>query len=255
MLAVALAVLAPAARAHTQIQRATPGPGEVVEGDVDSVVLEFLDPVMPTPTIEVTGPDGAPVAGLGDTRSSGDDVATVDFDALTEAGEYRVDYSWVAVDGAAQQGAHQFSFEPSNVDQTRPVLPVTTDTLRLFLHVLAATIWVGGQLTLAGLVPGLRALDPDAPRMAARRFNRIAWPAFAVLVVTGVWNVFESSVGDRGTDWQLTLLVKLVVVALSGVSAAAHATTSSRVVLAAAGAVAGLTSLLAVFLGVQLTFG
>lgn len=27
------------------------------------------------------------------------------------------------------------------------------DTIRLFLHVLAATIWVGGQITLAALVP------------------------------------------------------------------------------------------------------
>lgn len=135
------------------------------------------------------------------------------------------------------------------------MLPVTTDTVRLFLHVLAATVWVGGQLTLAGLVPGLRALDPDAPRAAARRFNRIAWPAFSVLIVTGVWNLFESSVGNRGTDWQVTLLVKLVVVALSGVSAAAHAATASRVVLAVGGAVAGVSSVAALFLGMQLALG
>ncbi|HEY1119769.1 MAG TPA: CopD family protein [Acidimicrobiales bacterium] len=135
------------------------------------------------------------------------------------------------------------------------MLPVTTDTVRLFLHVLAATVWVGGQLTLAGLVPGLRALDPDAPRAAARRFNRIAWPAFSVLIVTGVWNLFESSVGNRGTDWQVTLLVKLVVVALSGVSAAAHAATASRLVLAVGGAVAGVSSVAALFLGMQLALG
>jgi hypothetical protein len=29
------------------------------------------------------------------------------------------------------------------------VLSVGWDTIRLFLHVLAATIWVGGQITLA----------------------------------------------------------------------------------------------------------
>ena len=44
------------------------------------------------------------------------------------------------------------------------MLPVTWATVRLFLHVLAASVWVGGQITLAGLVPGLRGLGADAPR-------------------------------------------------------------------------------------------
>jgi putative copper export protein len=135
------------------------------------------------------------------------------------------------------------------------VLPITLDTVRIFLHVLAATVWVGGQLTLAGLLPGLRALGPDAPRAIARRFNRIAWPAYGVLLVTGVWNLFEVSFGDRGTAWQVTLFVKLVVVALSGVAAATHAMSSSKAVLAIGGAMAGLSSLAALFLGIQLASG
>jgi hypothetical protein len=69
------------------------------------------------------------------------------------------------------------------------MLSVSWDTIRLFLHVLAATIWVGGQLTLAALVPALRRLGAEIPRAAARRFNQVAWPAFAVLVLTGVWNI------------------------------------------------------------------
>ena len=60
------------------------------------------------------------------------------------------------------------------------MLAVSWDTIRLFLHVLAATIWVGGQLTLAALVPVLRHLGTDVPRAAARRYNQAAWPAFAV---------------------------------------------------------------------------
>lgn len=135
------------------------------------------------------------------------------------------------------------------------MLPITLDTIRAFLHVLAAAVWVGGQLTLAGLVPGLRALGPDAPRTVARRFNRIAWPAYGVLVVTGIWNLLESSFGARDATWQVTLFVKLVVVALSGASAAAHAMTASRAVRALGGAVAGLSSLAALFLGVQLATG
>ena len=47
-------------------------------------------------------------------------------------------------------------------------------TVRLFLHVIAATIWVGGQFALAGLVPVLRAQDPGLPKIAAQAFNRIA---------------------------------------------------------------------------------
>src|SRR5438270_2165545 len=99
------------------------------------------------------------------------------------------------------------------------MLSVHAATIRLFLHVLAETVWVGGQLTLAGLVPALRALGPAAPRTVARRFNRIAWPAFAVLIVTGLWNLSAVHVGDQSTEYLVTLFVKLVVVALSGVSA------------------------------------
>ena len=135
------------------------------------------------------------------------------------------------------------------------MLSVNATVVRVFLHVLAATVWVGGQLTLAGLVPALRSIAPDAPRAAARRFNRIAWPAYGVLVVTGIWNLFERDFEDRSTQWQVTLLVKLLIVALSGISALVHSATSSRTVLAVGGALAGLSSLAALFLGVQLTFG
>ena len=69
------------------------------------------------------------------------------------------------------------------------MLSVSWDTIRLFLHVLAATVWVGGQITLAVLVPVLRRLGAEIPRAAARRFNQVAWPAFAVLVITGIWNI------------------------------------------------------------------
>jgi putative copper export protein len=131
------------------------------------------------------------------------------------------------------------------------MLDVHWSTIRLFLHVLAATVWVGGQLTLAGLVPGLRAISPDAPRTVARRFNRIAWPAFGVLVVTGIWNITAVHATFHGA-YGVTLTVKLVVVALSGLSAFLHAQSRSKAGLAAWGAVAGITALTALFLGVLL---
>ena len=131
------------------------------------------------------------------------------------------------------------------------MLPVSIHTVRVFLHVLAATVWVGGQLTLAGLVPGLRSLGEDAPRTVARRFNRIAWPAYGVLVVTGVWNIVAVD-ATGSTEYAVTLFVKLVVVALSGISAWLHAVSRSRRGLAVWGAVTGASALAALFLGVVL---
>lgn len=131
------------------------------------------------------------------------------------------------------------------------MLAFDADVLRLFLHLLAATIWVGGQVVLAALVPTLKRVSPDAPRAAAQQFNRVAWPAYAVLVATGVWNI--AAVGDgAGTEYRNTLVLKLVVVALSGVTALAHARSTSRRALAVFGAMTGLFALLALLLGVLL---
>lgn len=133
------------------------------------------------------------------------------------------------------------------------MLPVHWDTVRLFLHVTAATIWVGGQLTLAGLVPGLRALAPDAPRAAARRYNRIAWPAYAVLVATGIWNVLAIDSLTFDSAYGKTLMVKVVVAVLSGVAAFLHSISRSRAGLAVWGAVSALSAITALFLGVLLS--
>lgn len=132
------------------------------------------------------------------------------------------------------------------------MLPVDAETIRLFLHVAAATVWVGGQLTLAGLVPGLRAVAPDAPRAAARRFNRIAWPAFLVLVATGIWNVVAIPDLDATSAYGITLMVKVVVAVVSGVAAFLHSVSRSRAGLAVWGAVSALAAVVALFLGVLL---
>ncbi|HZC72347.1 MAG TPA: hypothetical protein VE442_16750 [Jatrophihabitans sp.] len=131
------------------------------------------------------------------------------------------------------------------------MLPVDWDAVRLFLHVLAATIWVGGQLTLAGLVPVLRRIGPDAAPIVARRFNAIAWPAFGVLVATGIWNVSAEWDKVEGS-YRTTLIVKLVVVFISGGTAALHVRARGRAALAVFGALTGLSALAALFFGVLL---
>jgi putative copper export protein len=131
------------------------------------------------------------------------------------------------------------------------VLHIDLDTIRLFLHVLAATIWVGGQVTLAALVPALRAAGADVPKAAANAFNKVAWPAFGVLVVTGIWNVVAES--DQGDAFDHTLLLKYALVIASGFTAYAHAQATSRRAMAVYGALTGLTALAALFVGVWLS--
>ena len=96
------------------------------------------------------------------------------------------------------------------------------DAIRVFLHLLGVCGWVGGQLVMGALVPVLRKVSPEAPRLAAARFGRIAWACFALAVVTGVWGL---------------------------AAAAIHGTTNSVVVRAATGAAAALTALGALLAG------
>ena len=121
------------------------------------------------------------------------------------------------------------------------------ETIRLFLHVLAASIWVGGQITLAALVPALRSAGAEVPKAAANAFARVAWPAFAVLILTGIWNV----VAEDHLD-QATLGVKYVLVLVSGVSAFLHGRASSRSQMALWGAVTGVSAIATLFVGIVL---
>ena len=138
------------------------------------------------------------------------------------------------------------------------MLPVHASTIRLFLHVIAATIWVGGQVVLAAAVPVVRKSGGvEATRAVARRFQALAWPAFAVLVITGVWNLFAVHAGSQSAAYDRTLAVKLALVAVSGAGALAH-TMLARRRPAVGGMLAGvalLAALGATFLGVLLGTG
>jgi putative copper export protein len=138
------------------------------------------------------------------------------------------------------------------------VLPITSTTIRLFLHVLAATVWVGGQVALASVVPVVRRVGGiETARAVARRFQLIAWPAYGVLVVTGVWNLLAVHVGDQSSSYLSTLLVKLLLVGVSGMGALGHIL-SARRHPAVGGMLAGvglLAAIAATFAGVLLAAG
>jgi putative copper export protein len=133
-----------------------------------------------------------------------------------------------------------------------PQLSDSIGGIRLILHVTAAAVWVGGQFTVAGLLPTIRGLGEDAPKKVARAFGRLLWPAYAVLVVTGFWNIAALTVKDASSAWKAVLIVKIVVVAIAGVAVFLHQRSTSKVGLAVWGSIGGVASVAALCLGVFL---
>jgi len=86
---------------------------------------------------------------------------------------------------------------------------------RLFLHILAASVWVGGQIVMAGILPTTRRLEPESRVAVATAFGRVAWIALAVAVLTGLWNVMAIPMDELPHPWvELHLLAVLVTAAM-----------------------------------------
>jgi putative copper export protein len=132
------------------------------------------------------------------------------------------------------------------------VLAPALDTIRLTLHVLAASVWVGGQIVMVGLVGPARQLGTDAPKTLARAFARMAWPAFGVLVLTGIWNVTALGYSSQDSAWKAVLMAKILVVVLAGVATGLHQRASTKGQLALWGSVAGMASVAALVMGILL---
>jgi len=125
------------------------------------------------------------------------------------------------------------------------------DGVRLTRHVLAAAVWVGGQITMGGLVSVVKRFSPDAVRQVAQTFARMSWRAYLVLTGTRIWNVAATERG-KPAAWTAILIAKISVVALAGIAAGAHGRARSRTALAAWGAVTGVSSVTALVMGVFL---
>lgn len=124
--------------------------------------------------------------------------------------------------------------------------------VRLSLHVLAAAVFVGGQITMVGLLPDLRSLGGDAAVRIARTFAKVMWPAFGVLVLTGIWNVAAAHPSHSTSAWKTVLSIKIAVVVLAGAGAWLHQSSTSKKGLAIWGSIAGTASVAALVLGVFL---
>jgi len=105
----------------------------------------------------------------------------------------------------------------------------------VYLHILAALVWLGGMLFLSlVLVPMLRRWDDPAltARLmgdAGRRFRMVGWAAVAVLALTGVVNAIGRWGGSALIDagfWASQpgrlLAIKLAVVAGMVAASIAH---------------------------------
>jgi putative copper export protein len=134
----------------------------------------------------------------------------------------------------------------------QPQLASALTIVRLSLHVLGASVWVGGQLVLGGLLPTVRGLGDDAPRRIARAFGRLSWPAYWLLVVTGVWNYLAVEHRIATSSWSATFAVKMAAVVLAGLGTYLHTkakTPRARGIYAAVGTTASIAALV---LGVAL---
>lgn len=107
----------------------------------------------------------------------------------------------------------------------------TAYILSVWLHILAAMVWVGGMLFLVLVVVPLlrrgdRAQGAAFMQVAGLRFRTVGWVCFGILLVTGTWQLYvrgvrlghlldpgflESSFG-RAVAWKLVLFAAILTV-------------------------------------------
>jgi putative copper export protein len=86
-----------------------------------------------------------------------------------------------------------------------------------YLHLLGATVWVGGLIVLGASVSAVRRVTDDRLILSAiaRRFAAVSWMALAVLVGTGL--LLATDYG-----WSGLLLIKVSLVLASVILAVWH---------------------------------
>ncbi|WP_318567803.1 hypothetical protein [Salinigranum marinum] len=107
-----------------------------------------------------------------------------------------------------------------------PLLASPTLLVR-WLHVLAATVAVGGSVLTWALLRAGR-LDLDVALFAARGYEWLFWAAVGTLVATGVGNVGAFAPTLPGGRWRTVLDLKLGLIAVVLVGSALRATLLAR---------------------------
>ncbi|MGH8899010.1 MAG: copper resistance protein CopC [Egibacteraceae bacterium] len=211
-----LALAAPSAWAHAQLETTTPADGETVQTSPDQVVLRFSEGVSPPPAaIRVFNANGQRV-DAGDAGSVGNpSMLRVHLPARLDAGTYVVAWRATSADGHPVRGAFTFSVGVSATDRTgliARVVPVERDAG--WQATAAVTRWVlyaGALLTAGGVaflvfVQGVGGSPPTThDRHAAERgvLARIVTVAALIAAVATVaslaWQaVLTSGLGAAG---------------------------------------------------------
>lgn len=107
--------------------------------------------------------------------------------------------------------------------------------LNVTVHILAATLWVGGMMFLSLVaVPALRQMEPPQRArlfsLVGRQFRWVGWASVGLLVVTGIINLSYRGVGWShltssdfwNTDFGSRLAIKGVLVGAMLVLSALH---------------------------------
>jgi uncharacterized membrane protein len=103
-----------------------------------------------------------------------------------------------------------------------------SEAINPWLHIVAATIWVGPQFMLfIAAIPAIRTVEDAqargrAMRVLTTRFGYLAWAALAVLVITGIANLYERDESvdflferNFGVIFQVKMTLLIVVVVLT----------------------------------------
>ncbi|MEX1651779.1 copper resistance CopC family protein [Streptomyces pseudovenezuelae] len=114
-----LAVTAPQAAAHTELDTASPGASAALAGLPPRVTLTFSDAMTQKyAKVAVTGPDGESAAvGQPEVR---DRTVSLTLDTGSPAGRYTVGYRVVSADGHPVSGAYSFTVRASDSPTPAP---------------------------------------------------------------------------------------------------------------------------------------
>jgi copper resistance protein D len=96
------------------------------------------------------------------------------------------------------------------------------DVLVIWVHLICASIWVGGSLFLGMVLAPMLGTIAKSPEdrltlmlRIGRRFNRFALPSFAILIVTGIYNSRVLLLQPNAlieTNYGIILLIKVLFV-------------------------------------------